>query len=156
MQELIVAIVVGPGELRTICTRLRETHPCIRQRRSLDDDISSDIWDSMSCHRCRADTRLPACVGSGPIVSLHVQERHTYAVFVRREVDLDGVNAIPVIYVGARVILLNFAAVGVIYSQANVLGGVEGRVADTSSVPVVALAKVNSLVSVIGLMLPGV
>ena len=45
VQELIVAVIVGPGELRTISTRLRETHPCIRQRNSLEDDISSDIWD---------------------------------------------------------------------------------------------------------------
>jgi hypothetical protein len=35
VQELIVAIIVGRGELRTWCPRLRQTHPCMRQRRSL-------------------------------------------------------------------------------------------------------------------------
>src|ERR1039458_897754 len=125
VQELIVAITVGPGELWRWCTRLRETNPCMHQRCSLEDGIAGDVWD-----RCRAtgaeQTRDFQRVGSGPIVSGHVQERHAHSVLGRSEVNLYGVDIIWKPYAGADVVLYR-GAVRLIHPQAEVLGGVSGE-----------------------------
>src|SRR5271157_6292021 len=89
LQELIVAIIVGQGELRTWCTRLRESHPCTRQRCPPEDDISSDIWDRVP-GTLADNTRDFHRVGNGAVIPGYLEERHEHAVLSRREAELDG------------------------------------------------------------------